>query len=93
MRSEIRLLGRLGGAGFSFVLALWATGAGADVTQSPPGLTEISFQLHVKGGAAIDFKYRLSGASDLTANWPQAVNGVLNEQLHRLQQLLNDRTP
>lgn len=184
MKSEIRLSRRLGRSGCTLALVLWATGAHADIAQSSPGLTEISFQLHVKdnaadayaavthpekwwngehsysgsaanmtldpvaggcwceklptggsvqhmrvvaaipgsllrltgglgplqaqpmtgvmtfsfkddpaGGAAIDFKYRLSGATDMPASWPQAVNGVLNEQLQRLQHLLNEGAP
>jgi hypothetical protein len=184
MRSEIRLSSRLGRAGFTFALLLWATGAKAEVTQPSAGLTVVSFQLHVKGnaasayaavthpetwwngehsysgsasnmtldpvaggcwceklpaggsvqhmrvlaaipgsllrltgglgplqaqpvtgvmtwsfkddpagGAIIDCKYRLAGAPDLPANWPQAVDGVLNEQLQRLQHLLNEGAP
>jgi hypothetical protein len=52
-----------------------------------------SFKDDPAGGAAIEFKYRLSGSTDLPANWPQAVNGVLNEQLLRLQNLLNKSAP
>jgi hypothetical protein len=178
------LLGGLGSAGLSLVFMLWATGVRADIIQSSPGLTEISFQLHVtanaagayaavthpekwwngehsysgsaanmtleavaggcwceklpaggsaqhmrvlaaipgallrltgglgplqaqpmtgvmtwsfkddpKGGSVIDFKYRLAGPSDLPADWPQAVNGVLSGQMQRLQNLLNKGAP
>jgi len=52
-----------------------------------------SFKDDPAGGSTIDFKYRLSGATDLPATWPQAVNGVLNEQLQRLQNLLDKGTP
>ena len=181
---QIRLSSKLGCAGFIFALSFWAPGVSADVTQPSASLTEISFQLHVKGnaasaytaathpekwwngehsysgsaanmtldpvaggcwcetlpaggsvqhmrvlaaipgsllrltgglgplqaqpmtgvmtfsfkddpagGAAIDFKYRLSGATDMPANWPQAVNGVLTEQIQRLQNLLDKGTP
>lgn len=184
MWREIRFLSRLACAGFAFGLAFEPTATKADVAQPSAGLTEISFQLHVKGsaadayaavihpekwwngehsysgsaanmtldpvaggcwceklpaggsvqhmrvlavipgsllrltgglgplqaqpmtgvmtfslkddpagGATIDFKYRLSGATDLPATWPQAVNGVLNEQLQRLQHLLNEGAP
>jgi hypothetical protein len=177
-------LSRLGCAGFGLAFVLWATGVRADIIQSPPGLTEISFQLRVttnaassyaavthpekwwngehsysgnasnmtleavaggcwceklpaggsvqhmrvlaaipgtllrfsgglgplqeqpmtgvmtwsfkddpKGGSVIDFKYWLAGSSDLPANWPQAVNGVLSGQLQRLQNLLDKGAP
>jgi hypothetical protein len=184
MQSGSWLLGRLGSAALSLALVLWATGARADIVQSSPGLTEISFQLHVtanaassyaavthpekwwngehsysgdaanmsleaiaggcwceklpaggsvqhmrvlaaipgsllrlsgglgplqaepmtgvmtwsfkddpKGGSTIDFKYRLAGASDLSADWPQAVNGVLAGQMQRLQNFLTKGAP
>ena len=184
MQSDSWSFGRVGSASLSLALALWATGVRADIIQPSPGLTEISFQLHVttnaagayaaathpekwwngehsysgdaanmtleavaggcwceklpaggsvqhmrvltaipgallrltgglgplqaqpmtgvmtwsfkddpKGGSTIDFKYRLAGSSDLPADWPQAVNGVLSEQLQRLQNLLNKGTP
>jgi uncharacterized protein YndB with AHSA1/START domain len=52
-----------------------------------------SFKDDPAGGSVIDFKYRISGATDLPATWPQAVNGVLSEQLQRLQHLLNQGAP
>jgi hypothetical protein len=52
MQSDRWLLSRLGSAGLSLALVLWATGVRADIVQSPPGLTEISFQLHVTTNAA-----------------------------------------
>jgi hypothetical protein len=184
MQNASRLSNGLAAAALSLALVLWATAARADIIQSPPGLTEISFQLHVatnaagayaavthpekwwngehsysgdaanmtleavaggcwceklpaggsaqhmrvlaaipgallrlsgglgplqaqpmtgvmtwsfkddaRGGSTIDFKYRLAGSSDLPANWPQAVNGVLSGQMQRLQILLNKGTP
>jgi hypothetical protein len=53
------------------------------------GVMTFSFKDDPTGRAVIDFKYRLSGATDLPASWPQAVNGVLSEQLQRLQNLLD----
>jgi hypothetical protein len=52
MQSGSWLLGRLGSAGLSLAFVLWATGVKADIVQSPPGLTEFSFQLHVTTNAA-----------------------------------------
>ena len=57
------------------------------------GVMTFSFKDDPAGGATIDVKYRLSGATDMPANWPQAVNGVLNEQLQRLQGLLDKGAP
>jgi hypothetical protein len=184
MQSSLWLLGRLAAVGFSLAFALWTTGVRADIIQSPPGLTEFSFQLHVTpnatssyttvthpekwwngahsysgnasnmtleavaggcwceklpaggsvqhmrvvaaipgallrlsgglgplqaqpitgvmtwsfkddpaGGSTIDLKYRLAGSVDLPADWPQAVNGVLTEQIQRLQNVLNKGAP
>ncbi len=184
MQSGSRLLSRLGSAGLSLALVLWATEATADIIQSPPGLNVFSFQLRVTanaagayaavahpekwwngehsysgdasnmtleavaggcwceklpaggsvqhmrvitvipgkllrlsgglgplqaqpmtgvmswsfkndpaGGSVIDFKYRLAGSSDLPADWPQAVNGVLSGQMQRLQNFLNKGAP
>jgi len=184
MRSDSWLLGKMGSTGLTLALVLWGAGVRADIVQSPPGLSEFSFQLHVtpnaansyaavthpekwwngahsfsgdaanmtleaaaggcwceklpaggsaqhmrvltaipgallrlsgglgplqeqpmtgvmtwsfkddpKGGSTIDFKYRLAGASDLPAGWPQAVNGVLSGQMQRLQNFLDKGAP
>jgi hypothetical protein len=184
MRGGSWLLGRLGALGFVSALILSPAGVRADIIQSPPGLTKISFQLHVTpnaagayaavthpekwwngehsysgdasnmtleavaggcwceklpaggsvqhmrviaaipgallrlsgglgplqaqpmtgvmtwsfkddpaGGSVVDFKYRLAGSADLPANWAQAVEGVLSEQLQRLQNLLDKGAP
>src|ERR1700743_3991571 len=52
MRSEIRFLSRLGLTGLSLALTLSTTDAKGDIDQPSPGLTVVSFQLHVKGSAA-----------------------------------------
>ena len=184
MQGDSRLLGRIGSAGLSLALVLWATGVRADIIQTSPGLNVFSFQLHVTanatgayaavahpekwwngehsysgdasnmtleavaggcwceklpaggsvqhmrvitvipgkllrlsgglgplqeqpmtgvmtwsfkddpaGGSVIDLKYRLAGSSDLPANWPQAVNGVLGGQMQRLQHFLDKGAP
>src|SRR6185503_20265974 len=59
-------------------------GLGPLQAQPMTGVMTFSFKDDPAGGAAIDFKYRLSGATDMPANWPQAVNGVLTEQIQRL---------
>jgi len=70
-----------------------AGGLGPLQAQPVTGIMTFSFKDDPSGGVSIDFKYRLAGATDLPADWPQAVNGVLNEQLQRLQHLLNGGTP
>ena len=52
MQNASRLSNGLAAAALSLALVLWATAARADIIQSPPGLTEISFQLHVATNAA-----------------------------------------
>ncbi|HEX4506775.1 MAG TPA: ATPase [Alphaproteobacteria bacterium] len=68
-------------------------GLGPLQAQPLTGVMNWAFKDDPAGGSTIDFKYRLSGATDLPATWPQAVDGVLNEQLQRLQHLLNDGAP
>jgi hypothetical protein len=68
-------------------------GLGPLQAQPIDGVMTWSFKNDPAGGSVIDFKYRLAGASDLPADWPQAVNGVLGEQMQRLQNLLNKGAP
>jgi hypothetical protein len=68
-------------------------GLGPLQAQPMTGVMTWSFKDDPAGGSTIDFKYRMAGASDLPANWPQAVNGVLTEQLQRLQNLLDKGAP
>jgi hypothetical protein len=57
------------------------------------GVMTWSFKDDSEGGSVIDFKYRLAGSSDLPADWPQAVNGVLSGQMQRLQNFLTKGAP
>ena len=68
-------------------------GLGPLQAQPVTGVMSWSFKDDPKGGSTIDFKYRLSGSTDLPADWPKAVNGVLSGQLQRLQNLLNKGAP
>jgi hypothetical protein len=75
------------------VLLRLSGGLGPLQAQPMTGVMTWSFKDDPAGGSVIDFKYRLAGPSDLPGDWPQAVNGVLSEQLQRLQHLLNDGAP
>ena len=68
-------------------------GLGPLQEQPMTGVMTWSFKDDPAGGSVIDLKYRLAGSSDLPANWPQAVNGVLGGQMQRLQNFLNKGAP
>jgi hypothetical protein len=75
--------------------ALLRLSGGLGPLQAEPmtGVMTWSFKDDPKGGSVIDFKYRLAGSSDLPADWPQAVNGVLSGQMQRLQNFLTKGAP
>jgi hypothetical protein len=68
-------------------------GLGPLQEQPVTGVMNWTFKDDPAGGSVIDFKYRLAGSANLPGDWPQAVNGVLAEQVQRLQNLLNKGTP
>ena len=55
MQNTRRFLRMSGCAGLGLALAMWAACANADMTQPSPGLTEFTFQLHVKTNAASSY--------------------------------------
>jgi len=68
-------------------------GLGPLQAQPMTGVMTFAFKDDPAGGSSIDFKYRLAGPTDLPPDWQQAVNGMLSEQIGRLQKLLDQDTP